>query len=557
MRKYLAFVGMLLIAASANAFPSWMGVYGNIPRHNGVNPGQFTILMNEDYIGLEANVGIRVNGGGWQEVPMGFQTNLDGNSVWTYTPSDPFPFGAEVDFYFHGYEGASNIYDSANSTNYYSGPLFWTAPVDTGLISSYPGNMYGTVRICSLGEDLIGAHFRGVLWMGRKPVGKAWEPLDYPLEDTGIVEVSLASDGDALVVACMFGTNVAVRTSSDHGETFSALMPVAELPENASFSGLSVAAGPSGEFGLVYGIATNCCGAQQLYFLHSTNSGATWSEPVVALDSGDAFAFFSWLELGHNEDGWFLAALGVSQSSQTSNMNCARSTNTTTWTNTLLGGNPSWSQPDMSLSSNVVVLAADPYHDSFIRIWSYQGGRWSTQQVARALESGRTVRLSNDGHGRWFVFRQVDNTGNGWLWSTFLSRDNGQTWTSNRAMLNPSPMNATQDNFTFEQVLNVGPKQYLLWHADYYIGIYQRMHEAQLQKSDGYEERLDSFSLDGSTFTVVVTNVAPGATNHLEGSASLAPPVWTNVATWRGNESSTNWVGTLGTQGYYRVRIER
>ena len=555
MKNWIVAGWLLLGVATAGAFPTWMGVYGTVPRHNGANPGQFTILMNEDYFGLEATVGIRVNGGAWEVAPMSYQTNLSGNSVWTYVPPEPFPFGAEVDYYFHGYEGTNNIYDSANSTDYHSGPLFWTAPLDTGLVSSYPGNNYGKVRMCTLGGDLIGAHSMGVLGMGRRSAGKEWEALAYPLEDTGITDFAIAGDDDTLVVARLDGTNVAVRTSSDFGGTFSASVPVAVQPENATLSGLSVAAGRSGEFGLVFGVATNCCGAQQLFFMHSTNSGAAWSAPVVAMDSGDAYAYFSWQELGHNDEGWFLAARSVWPGSSTLIMNCARSTNGLAWTNWVLGGNRAWSEPDMSLSSNTVGIVADPYFDSFIRVWSYQGGTWSTQQVARALESGRTVRLSNDGHGRWFVFRQVDNNA-GSLWSTFLSRDNGQTWTTNRALLNPA-LRSANDNFTLEQVLNAGPKQFLFWHADYYIGTFQRMNEAQLQSSDGYEERLDAFSVEGSSLVVSVANVAPGATNHLEGSASLAPPVWTNVATWRGGAPSTNWSGTAGAQGYYRVRIER
>jgi hypothetical protein len=40
-------------------------------------------MMNEDYYGLEANVGIRVNGGAWTEYAMTYQTNASGNSVWT------------------------------------------------------------------------------------------------------------------------------------------------------------------------------------------------------------------------------------------------------------------------------------------------------------------------------------------------------------------------------------------------------------------------------------------------------------------------------------------
>ena len=551
----VAVAGLWICTAAAVAFPSWMGVYGLYARHNGVNPGQFTILMNEDYYGLEANVGIRVNGGDWQEFAMVYQTNVSGNSVWTYAPAAPFPFGAEVEYYFHGFEGANNLYDSANSGNYHSGPLFWTEPVDTGLVSAYPGNGYGKPRICALGDDLIGGHSYGVLTLGRKPVGCDWEALAYPLEDTGIADFGIAGNGDVLLVAIQTGTNVAVRTSADRGETYSAPVQLATLPEGATFSGLSVAAGAAGEFGVAYGVCTNCCGAQQIFFARSADGGATWSAPAVATESGDPGAYFSWQELGHNADGWFLAARNVWQGSSLL-MYCARSTNGTAWSTDSIGGNRAWGDPDLCLSSNVAAIAADPYYDDYVRTWRFQNGSWSTQDVARALEGGRTVRLSHDGHGRWFVFRQVDNNA-GWLWSAFLSRDDGLTWTTNRAVLNPTPMNASSDSFALEQALNVGPKQYLLWHADYYIGTYQRMHEALLQKSDGYDERLDNLLWEGSSFTVVMTNVAPGATNHLECSASIVDPVWTNVYTWRGDASGTNRIGTASPQGYFRIRIDR
>ncbi|HPV47552.1 MAG TPA: hypothetical protein PLD40_08205, partial [Kiritimatiellia bacterium] len=52
-------IGLLIgNAATAWAFPSWMGVYGSYTTHNGSNPGVYTILMNQDYWGLHAEVGI-------------------------------------------------------------------------------------------------------------------------------------------------------------------------------------------------------------------------------------------------------------------------------------------------------------------------------------------------------------------------------------------------------------------------------------------------------------------------------------------------------------------
>ena len=547
-------LALLAGAGSVAAFPTWMGVYGSYARHDGRNPGQFTILMNEDYFGLEANVGVRVNGGAWQEFAMSWQTNASGNSVWAYTPPEPFPFGAVIEYYFHGYEAASNIYDSADTRNYHGGPLHWSAPRETGLVSAYPGNGYGRVRMTTLGQDLVGGHAYSVLTLDRKPAGQDWEPLDYPLADTSVYDFGVAGSGQVLVVACQLDTNLAVRRSTDRGESFSDSQWLASQPENGTFAGLSVAAGAAGEFGIAYGIATNCCGAQQVWFTRTTDNGATWSAPAVVMESGD-YAYFSWIELGHNDNGWYLAGRNVWQGSSIL-MYCARSTNGTAWTTDNLGGNRAWSEADLSLTTNTACIAADPYYDSYIRVWRHQGSGWSTQSISRVLESGRNVRLGNDGRTNWYLYRQVDNNA-GTLWSWFWSADNGGTWTTNRALYNPPAQTPGSDNFTLEQVANAGPKQYLLWHADYYVGMYQRMHTALLQASDGYDEVLDDLLWNGREVTAVLTNIAPGATNHLEMTDDIVNPNWTNRYTWRGLSDETNWTGTVGTQGWFRVRVER
>ena len=561
LRKMGLAMGLVVFGGvvAAQAFPTWMGVFGTSPRHDGRNPGQFLIMMNEDYFGLEAKVGIRVNGGEWAEHAMAYRTNASGNSVWTYLPAEPFPFGAEIEFYFHGFEGANHIYDSANSTNYHGGPLFWSEPADTGLVSAYPGNSYGTAKTCVLGSDLIAAHASGVLTLSRKIAGCEWEALSYPLADAGISEFGLAGNGNAVLVVCATNAsgNLAVRASADRGETFGESVALATAPAGGSFSGVGAAAGGApGEFGVAYGVCTNCCGAQQIFFVRTTDGGATWSAPVLALDSGDAGAFFSWLELGCNADGWFLAARNVWQGSSLL-MYCAQSTNAgATWTTANLGANRAWGDPDLALATNAAMLAADPYYDDYVRTWRFQDGSWSTQDVARTLESGRAVLLSHDGYGRWFLFRQVDNNA-GTLWSWFLSCDGGATWTPNRSLPNPTPANASSDVFTLTQAVNAGPKQYLLWHANYYVGTYQRMHAALLQKSDGYEERLEELTWTGDVITLAATNAAPGATNHLECATDVVNPVWTNLLTWTSAAPATNWSGNVGTQAFFRIRVER
>ncbi|MDR0994046.1 MAG: hypothetical protein LBN38_05730, partial [Verrucomicrobiota bacterium] len=63
MKSFMRWTGVGWIAvsvASVWAFPSWMGVYGGYATHNGSNPGVYTILMNQDYYGLHAEVGIGI-----------------------------------------------------------------------------------------------------------------------------------------------------------------------------------------------------------------------------------------------------------------------------------------------------------------------------------------------------------------------------------------------------------------------------------------------------------------------------------------------------------------
>lgn len=120
MKKMIIMLGAMLIAGSAMAFPSWMGAYGIYKKHDDrANPGQFSIMMNQDYVGLQAEVGIQVDGGNWVMYPMNYAGNINGNSYWTFTPSFVFPGGSTVKYFFHGFDnGSGNIWDSRNGLNY-------------------------------------------------------------------------------------------------------------------------------------------------------------------------------------------------------------------------------------------------------------------------------------------------------------------------------------------------------------------------------------------------------------------------------------------------------
>ncbi len=124
----------MVCAGQAMAAPSWMGVYGSYARHDGSNPGTYTVLMNQDYYGLHAEVGIRVNGGSWTTESMSYAGNDSGNSVWEFTPSTAIAPGSTVEYYFHGYDDwGANIWDNNGGSNYsYTSALIASAKSGMG-----------------------------------------------------------------------------------------------------------------------------------------------------------------------------------------------------------------------------------------------------------------------------------------------------------------------------------------------------------------------------------------------------------------------------------------
>jgi hypothetical protein len=167
MKKVLLSMVLAMTAHVAMAFPSWIGVYGNYKRHDDrANPGQFSILMNEDYSGLAAEVGIQVNDGNWVAYPMVYAGNVQGNSYWTFTPSFQFPGGAKVKYYFHGFHAnplrgnARDIWDSKNGLNY----EFTTSPAPEPMVSRLADGLF----ISDTFANGITATYRNNLWLDFK-----------------------------------------------------------------------------------------------------------------------------------------------------------------------------------------------------------------------------------------------------------------------------------------------------------------------------------------------------------------------------------------------------
>ncbi len=134
-------------SAKGSAALSWMGVYGDYERHEGGNPGTFTVLMNQDYVGLHAELGYRIEGEDWVVEDMSWVEQVDGNSLWQLEPTDAFPAGSTVSYYFRGHDDwGREIWDSNGGANYQlevpSGYAeHWIEPLDLGL---WPDEDYET-----------------------------------------------------------------------------------------------------------------------------------------------------------------------------------------------------------------------------------------------------------------------------------------------------------------------------------------------------------------------------------------------------------------------------
>lgn len=176
VKKVLLSTVLALVAQVALAFPSWIGVYGNYKRHDDrINPGQFSVLMNQDYSGLQAQVGIQVNGGNWVMYPMVYAGNVQGNSYWTFTPSFQFPAGATVKYFFRGTDSwGGNIWDSRNGLNYefvtspapepivkrIADGLFISDTFANGITATYRENLWLDFKVKNLGSPIA----VGIVW---------------------------------------------------------------------------------------------------------------------------------------------------------------------------------------------------------------------------------------------------------------------------------------------------------------------------------------------------------------------------------------------------------
>jgi hypothetical protein len=234
---------MALSATAAMAIPSWMGVYGAVERHAAGNPGSYVIQMNQDYWGLNAEVGVQVihaslgaNSGKWQTFPMAYSGNKDGNSIWKFTPAQAYPAGATVNFYFHGWDTrGGNLWDSNGGKNYsftaetvvvFKGN--WgselNVPHAAGAysfdVAAADGMLYAVWQEGGIWAD--GAYVPPAIKLSRKTAGHSWE-LPRTVAQGSYPAIAASSAGVfVLFTSQEWPQNASLIRSADKGGTWSA-----------------------------------------------------------------------------------------------------------------------------------------------------------------------------------------------------------------------------------------------------------------------------------------------------------------------------------------------
>ena len=250
LKTMMAGAAMLAWSASAAlAIPSWMGVYGSFERHSAGNPGGYAILMNQDYWGLNAEVGVQVihaslgaNSGKWQTSALVYSGNKDGNSVWKLAPAQAYPAGATVNFYFHGWDNrGGHIYDSNGGKNYSfvaETPVVFAGNWGSELNIPHASGAYA-FDVAASGGTLFAVWQEGGIWadggyvppairFSRKAAGHGWELPRTVAQGSYPAIAASAAGVFVLYTSQEWPQTASLIRSTDKGGVWSA-------PVNASF----------------------------------------------------------------------------------------------------------------------------------------------------------------------------------------------------------------------------------------------------------------------------------------------------------------------------------
>lgn len=307
----------VVVAQSALAFPSWIGVFPPYERHVGYNPGMFTVLMNQDYYGLHAEVWLKVTGADWDAVTMEYRGNQSGNSLWQCTPPGAFPVGAEVVYYFHGWDDwGGEIWDSNDMNNYIyeteAGVIIEPGDdVQFDYISVYGGqgsyqevaaaivHPLGLVAIHNTNTDITVKR----LTLTRTSVS-VLDTVAVCTAGADATNLTLAAVDNSVVVAYSDAANVVIYHSQTGGGSFTG--PIT-LTLNQPVLELKATSFGSDNLALAILIGSERAG-QQVYASVSSDGGQTWASPVL-VGTAHYTGYYAQLSAGGNPDGLYLAWL--------------------------------------------------------------------------------------------------------------------------------------------------------------------------------------------------------------------------------------------------------
>ena len=460
LARVAALAFTLVATDAAMAFPSWMGVYGSTQRHDGQNPGTFTVFMNQDYLGLGAEVGVQVNGGAWATYPMVYGGNQQGNSVWKFTPTAAFPAGATVQYYFHGFDSWNgHIYDSRNGANY----SFTTQGSSDGLtfggvqsvgVNSVAGYMSDAVVRGSKAYVLGGG---GVKIGSVNATGIVWG-ASFVQVPTGAQVIAV--NDSAIVVARYDQDKVLISRSLDGGASFGGATVLS--PAKGVILSMDIASKGASDFALAFITTPASNGypydARLLYVVKSSDNGATWSAPI-AVDTQEPIGWHDTIEMDANAASYFIK-YRYTQQAYSSRIRVARSADGATWTVDELWGDKAASFSTLTVSSNAAYVALDPYYDSQTRFARFLGTTWEKLTIPRAAyESGRGIRLGIDPQGALLFLRIAAYPSTDY--TIAKSTDNGASWYAVGVI--PTPVGPSGYMPVLGRILTSAGRTHLSW----------------------------------------------------------------------------------------------
>jgi len=438
-------MALTLMTGTAFAFPTWIGVYGAYERHASGNPGTFTVLMNQDYSGLHAQVGVQVNGGAWDTYEMSYDSNVDGNSVWTLTPDTAFPAGSTVQFYFHGYdEWGDSIYDSQNAQNYSfqvaggGSNLEWgpaESLPDTGSaitsadIAAYNGTLYAVWKVGNYGEDQM-------VLFSKKAAGAPWQtPLDISGDDyVGFYpHIAVNASGIHVVMNGLYNETVYI-SSTDGGASWTDDMLVSDGIEISRYATLEV---DSQTLYLVYN-QFSAPETSRIYLKKKSLSGGAWSAATSIFEYSSYKVTVQIKDLDVDGNNLALITYGQSWYGGFTHYFYHESTDGgSTWTDASPNSSPSAMSMDAGITS---FINTDSAAGSMAFRTRSLGGSWGASH------------LFWDGYGSPLTLQKMGNdmiaiaSQNGLIYSR-TSQDSGASWDFPEQVIgnNPYFLDCTKD----------------------------------------------------------------------------------------------------------------